>query len=256
MSYNFDNFLDLLTQYVLNIGLQLLILFNNIKTHMELSYHKLYIDNDLFHRCIDQFHDSLYHVKQSSMSHLIEPPFSYFKICYKDINYKEEYVNADSLIYGTKTTEVLSTLITKYKSIFYLIEPIIQKNELEYLVLLHYRNLTHDYILSRLIHKDLPNAEAIDIIPVRNCFLSIEYSHLNMKTTISLNLDKRFLIAGNELFSPCFVLKCLNYQNEPYIFDNDYKLTILDTDIKDMVLTSDQYIRLTDTKYEVVKLIS
>ena len=69
-----------------------------------------------------------------------------------------------------------------------------------------------------------------------------------MKKVIPITIDNKFLVTGNELFSPCFILRCLNYQSEPYIFDTNYKLNILDSNIKEVVLNSDQYIRLSNKK--------
>jgi len=253
-----DDFVGQLTNHIVYVSIQLLLLYNYIKTHIGVNYNKLYINNESFHKYIDTIHVNSYYLKKMVLSYYIEPPFSYFKVCYKDHNYKEQYMNVDSILYETKTATTLSDLVSTYKNIFSVIKPIIQNNELEYLVLLHYRNLTDDYIISRLICDSHDNDSKCDVVcdvkPTRNCFLSIEYSHPTMETNISLNLDEKYLITGNELFSPCFVLKCLNYQNEPYVFDKDYKISILDSDIKNITIGSSQYIRLTDVKYEVLDL--
>lgn len=256
MVYNFDDFLEnYLKQYVINIGIQLILMFNIIKTHIGVNYNKLYTNNELFHKCIDTLQVNSYHMKKLTLPYYIEPPFSYFKVCYKDHSYKEQYMNIDSILYDTNTATTLSGLVSTYKNIFSVIKPIIKDNELEYLALLHYRNITDDYIISRLIYDNVDKCEEVcDVQPTRNYFLSIEYNHPNMKTTISLNLDKRYLITGNELFSPCFVLKCLNYQKEPYVFDKDYSLSILDSDIKNITIGSGEYIRLTDIKYEIINI--
>ena len=73
-----------------------------------------------------------------------------------------------------------------------------------------------------------------------------------MKNTIPITIDSKYLVTGNELFSPCFIFKCLNYQSEPYVFDTNYKINILDSNIKNIVLTSDQYIRLSSKTYEIL----
>jgi len=251
MVYNFDDILHNITQQIVKFGIQLVLVFNVIKTHVCMNYNKLYINNELFHKCIDTLQVNSYHVKKLALPYYIEPPFSYFKVCYKDHNYKEQYMNIDSILYDTNTATTLSGLVSTYKNMFSIIKPIIKKNELEYLVLLHYRNLTDDYIISRLLYD---NDNICDVKPTRNYFLSIEYEHPKMETAISFNLDKRYLISGNELFSPCFVLKCLNYQKEPYVFDKDYSLSILDSDIKNITIGSGNFIRLTENKYEVVEL--
>ena len=242
-------------KYLTYVGIQMIILLNLIATHTEVNYHKFYKNNLHFHRYIDTLHDNAYYMKRLAVPYYIEAPFSYFKVCYKDQIYKEDYINMDSILYDTKISPTMSGVHSTYTNIFSAIKPMIKTNELEYLILLHYRNLTYDYILVRLIstsNKFDNVVDTCDAVPAKNCFLSIEYTHPNMKNTISLNLDKRYLIAGNELFSPCFVLKCLNYQKEPYVFDNDYELVFLDSDINSTTLSSNQFIRLTDTKYEVI----
>lgn len=248
-----------LMRYLSYIGIQLLFLINMLQTYLEINYNNLYNNNVSFHKFIDAIDDNLYSLKKLTAPHYIEPPFSYFKVCYKDTTYKEEYMNMDSILYDTKTADTLNDLVSAYKNIFSTIKPIIKKNELEYLTLLHYRNITDDFIVSKLICNDDADDEyniLCDTIPTRNFFLSIEYQHPKMNNTITLNLDKRYLITGNELFSPCFVLKCLNYQNMPYIFDNNYKLVILDSDINTTTLKSTQYIRLSNLKYEVIDIKS
>ena len=254
----FNVFSEHFMRYLTYIGIQMLFLCNIIMTHTEINYRKFYNNNDSFHKCIDTLHDNAYYVRCLTVPYYIEAPFSYFKVCYRDQIYKEEYINMDSILYDNKNSPTLSGLHSTYTKIFSVIKPMIKTNDLEYLALLHYRNLTYDYILTRVIFTD-DKCDAVtytcDTIPTKNYFLSIDYQHPNMKNTISLNLDKRYLIAGNELFSPCFVLKCLNYQKEPYVFDNDYKLIFLDSDINTTTLSSNQYVRLTNTKYEVVKVI-
>ena len=255
----FNVFNEKFMQYLTYIGIQMLFLINVIKTHSEINYHRFYKNNDSFHKFIDTLQDNTYYVQRLIMPYYIEAPFSYFKVCYKDHTYKEEYINMDSILYDKKISPALSGLDKAYRSIFSVIKPMIKTNDLEYLVLLHCRNLTYDYILARLMYADNKfNAfdNTCDTIPTKNYFLSIEYEHPNMKNSISFNFDKRYLIAGNELFSPCFVLKCLNYQNEPYVFDNDYKLIFLDSDINTTTLSSNQYIRLTNTKYDIIELKS
>lgn len=244
-------------RYLSYIGMQILFFINIVQTYLEINYNNLYNNSVSFHKFIDTIEDNLYSLKKLTVSHYTEPPFSYFKVCYKDITYKEEYMYMDSILYDTKTADTLNGLVSAYKNIFSTIKPIIKNNELEYLALLHYRNMTDDFIVSKLICNDDADDEyniVCDTIPTRNFFLSIEYQHPNMKHTISLNLDKRYLISGNELFSPCFVLKCLNYQDKPYVFDKNYKLALLDSDINNTTLKSNQYIRLSNLKYEIIDM--
>ena len=79
-------------------------------------------------------------------------------------------------------------------------------------------------------------------------FLAIEYSHPLMKYNITLHLDDSYIVVGNELFSSCFIKRMLDYQFKSYIFDNRYKLVIIDNDTNEYVLTYNTYMNLERSK--------
>jgi len=79
-------------------------------------------------------------------------------------------------------------------------------------------------------------------------FLAIEYSHPLMKYNITLYLDDSYIVVGNELFSSCFIKRMLDYQFKSYIFDNRYKLVIIDNDTNEYVLTYNTYMNLERSK--------
>jgi hypothetical protein len=80
-------------------------------------------------------------------------------------------------------------------------------------------------------------------------FLSVEYLHYKMAKPVPLDVTKNMCMVGNHLFSPEFVFKCLKYQNESYTFDLRYVLHIMDNNLNEFVLASNQYIELTETSY-------
>ncbi len=122
----------------------------------------------------------------------------------------------------------------------------------------HVRNRFVDSFVSRIIdNKSTDNDEVNDICSLdktRNFFLNINYSHPDMIESITIDLDKRFLIKGNELFSPCFILRLLNYQSKPFEFDNKYVLKLLDSSINNIELKYNQYIQLGSEDYKVCNL--
>ena len=64
------------------------------------------------------------------------------------------------------------------------------------------------------------------------------------------------LYLGNELFRPAFVLWMLEndrFINE-YVFDENYVLTVLDQNIEEYHLTSDQYIVLGEDDFVVKRI--
>jgi len=102
--------------------------------------------------------------------------------------------------------------------------------------------------------KDGEKAIEIPLVPCKFSFLSIQYTHPLMDETIYIDLDKQFYYSKNEILSPLFIQRCLEYQPANYHFDMDYELHIIDNDIETFSLNSNQYILLSETKYEIVNL--
>jgi hypothetical protein len=85
---------------------------------------------------------------------------------------------------------------------------------------------------------------------VASPFLSVEYTHPEMNEAIELKMDAGFFREGNELFTPAFVLRALEYQSSFYYFDENYKVRIMDTCCNIIELDSNKYIVITDKGYE------
>jgi hypothetical protein len=91
--------------------------------------------------------------------------------------------------------------------------------------------------------------ESVHNIPIAESkiyFLSVEYSHPSMKSTITLNIPRSMMLIGNQLLSPAFVRRCLEYQSESYIFDEHYTIHIMDATIKQFTLIYTQYMQLNE----------
>jgi len=57
-------------------------------------------------------------------------------------------------------------------------------------------------------------------------FLSIEYKHPQMETSIEIKMNKSWFYTGNVLFTPTFVLRALKHQSLQFFFDMDYKYVL------------------------------
>jgi hypothetical protein len=88
-------------------------------------------------------------------------------------------------------------------------------------------------------------------VPSKIRFLSIEYYHPKMSNSISITLDKRYLYADNEIFSYTFIHRELKHQTRNYVFDSNYILKIMDSNIKMIHLTYGKYLRLNPYGYEI-----
>lgn len=86
-------------------------------------------------------------------------------------------------------------------------------------------------------------------------FIHIEYTHPEMKDSVELKLASGFYLSGNELFSPAFILSLLEKQNQVYHFDMNYELKLLDSNMKDINIKSNQYVKIDSETEYVVKEI-
>ena len=83
-------------------------------------------------------------------------------------------------------------------------------------------------------------------------FISIEYTHPLQETPVDIKLDHRCYTIGNELFSPAFILHALENQPEPYHFDMDYEVNLIDGQVKNVSINSEQYILIdSENTYDV-----
>jgi hypothetical protein len=85
--------------------------------------------------------------------------------------------------------------------------------------------------------------------------LSVQYTH-PLCRPIALTIPENMMTVGNELFSPSFVLRCLQYQGQSYFFDYQYKIQIIDDSITEVELNSQQYVVLGKHRYEIKTVVS
>jgi hypothetical protein len=83
-------------------------------------------------------------------------------------------------------------------------------------------------------------------------FISIEYTHPDMTHSIELKLEDGYYVDGNELFTPAFVLRVLEYQSDSYFFDNRYKIRILDSECSIIDFGFETHLLLKDDGYLII----
>jgi len=107
---------------------------------------------------------------------------------------------------------------------------------------------------------NIPNTckDSLSILTISNLrsevsFFLIEFiSSSKWYSPISLSIPKEMLMVGNELFSPAFLLRLLEHQKEPFYFDDNYQLVLVDHNLVSFVLTSNQYIQLNLSTYDII----
>ena len=85
---------------------------------------------------------------------------------------------------------------------------------------------------------------SLELEPSQYRFLSVSYTHPSMVYTIDLEIPSVMMMVGNELLSPCFVKRCLEYQSRPYVFDLCYKVHVIDQEVQCFTLTCEEYIQI------------
>jgi hypothetical protein len=104
------------------------------------------------------------------------------------------------------------------------------------------------FYISRRGHVEISNL-TLDKSKVH--FLSIEYTHPDMNESIELQLDRSWFVVGNEIFTSTFILRVLNYQSQLFVFDEKYKIKIMDENCNIIEFGEEKYMVITEDEYEV-----
>ena len=93
----------------------------------------------------------------------------------------------------------------------------------------------------------------VDIIVSNTSFISIEYTHPKLDKPLSIKLPRSYFVVGNEILSDIFVCRYLSYEYGKHVIfeDMDYKLNIIDSNIKILSIGKDKSIELTENGYSV-----
>lgn len=115
---------------------------------------------------------------------------------------------------------------------------------------------------SRVLRLDQLTTMPIDIIdrtPSTVRFLSINYTHPKMDFDVPLELPKSIFFVGNQILCATSVLRMLEYtwgkSGMKYVFDMNYKLKIMDRNIKYAELSSNEYIELDVDSWTLCEII-
>ena len=98
--------------------------------------------------------------------------------------------------------------------------------------------------------------QAAQLIPSDVRFLCIQYLHPQMKgSPIELTIPPGMMMVGNQLLTPAFVLRLLEHTvgtHYGFMFDLNYTLSIMDSQIRMFNLSSTEFVVLDETTYTIV----
>ena len=86
-------------------------------------------------------------------------------------------------------------------------------------------------------------------------FVFVEYYHPRMFNTIEFPIHHNEYVIGNQILSQAYVLRRLELLNIYYIFDSEYEIRLMDHNVDDIIITSDQYVEIRKDNYKIKKLI-
>jgi hypothetical protein len=69
-----------------------------------------------------------------------------------------------------------------------------------------------------------------------------------------LDVPRGFMNVGNQILSPAFVHRCLEYQNKPYYFDMNYTLKIMDSCTETYEMSSEEMVVFEKMGFRIVKI--
>ena len=87
--------------------------------------------------------------------------------------------------------------------------------------------------------------------------LSITYKAIDLSREthpISIELPASMWVIGNELFTPCFVRRCLEYQETPFVFSKNYEIAIMDANVNTITFNQEQYIEVSSDNVEIKQM--
>jgi hypothetical protein len=162
---------------------------------------------------------------------------------------KETYIYPNT--YEITTEMVEDTMNTCFKNIYkkclYKLED--SANIRDFLIIMKSNHVKNVKICS-ITNKDNLLRLSNDYSDVR--FLTIQYTHPKMNYTININLPNDYFICNNEILSNTFVKMWLEHQPIKYEYDMNYLIKIIDYNINQIDLTSNQFIVIYKNQYNII----
>lgn len=218
-------------------------------------YGKQYINRQYNqHKMVKWTIDSIYKVHAYFIHYKIEPfqniwcnEIAIYKNTISDSNSKTPLyrLNEKYLFYDENKESFDNSTVT------YIIYGQLTKYSVPVNVLIYFKN-NDKIILRNKMNMVQYNNTTYKYIYTTYRFITVQYIYKNF--IITLDLPKSLYVVDNILMTPEFVYRCLSYQKDPFVFDYDYTLKLIDHNINIIELKSNQCILLEKDKYKVVLL--
>lgn len=246
-----EDFYEKINIWALNLSAQLLWNWNNILVFCERNAEKIYNENILIRNSCDCIKDTTENIFNNTLK---EPNVDFWlstaQIVQDCLEEQCDFLYLDSYKiitiienYETPISDTTDFITDVMKKDFEIFE---NKNNICYICFVqnnYYVYLDSDFITNTF------NTSKTNVF-----ILSIFYSHPNMEESIELHIPEGMFLVKNKLFNAAFVLRCLKMQNEPYFFNKDYTITILDSSINSYVIRYGECLNILQNSIETILL--
>jgi len=251
------------------LALNCIILYSRVVTYIGQQFNKLCESNHTIHMFSGSIGRMVGFVSKLISNHSNEPDMAdWLNESYVVVNvpvgpveysYDETYTLLENCILldpSVNENPICKKMVNIYQSA--ITNVILSTSKLEGLVILKYID---NYIFrkvskSALTFPRISKPITVDSIQFKQShvkFLGVTYSHPKMTNKIDIEIPKTMCMVDNEILSPAFVLRCLKYQSQPYFFDMNYEINIIDGDINSYKIRSNQYAVLGERDVRIVE---
>jgi len=268
-----DYYRTQITSFLLNSSFQLITIYNDIKKHVIETTNYLYQEYPYFRMSFDYLNNLYYVFYSKLVSHKVDPFVENWGGVYTcDLNNR---LLSDVIVlnrnYTIKTLEraneyaddmklslindlYINSINDDFSIMFFESFDKYISNETKiqntFLILMKTKHI----YFSRVVTNNSYIYKELTVCKTPKFFMCVEYTHPEMKNKILIPIEKEYYFVGNELLSSVFVLKFLEYQPEPYVFDKNYIIEIMDNNMNTFRLKNNQYVSLEKDGYKVMSV--
>lgn len=241
--------------YINRLILNLFLLYCRFVTNLKYIYNHCYEYNSSIKKWMDDVY-YWYSVSKGAMLGLrVEPNSKYWisSCCLSSQVLSNEY-EMDEYIFPMSEDRSIETII-KYLDNMYEISKNYLKRNVGYNDFLFVIS-DGEYQHYRICNKDVNIAPtSLSREPAFVSFINIEiYIEGHKKSPFYVLLNRDVYLVDNVLFTPTFVKRLLEYNVGSNVFDINYTIKLMDSDIRFLTLNSSQYIVLEKNGYRVVNV--
>ena len=235
---------------MINISINSFIYFSKFSVYCETEFQNIYETNSYFKKSVDvivystnYFFDFMSYKRKEPK----EKTWINIICLLEDLKYIESYKILDESINNSNFQEE----VVKAKDLTLESNCFNQKIK-DIVIISKFQNnyLIWNEQMSKHIPEKINNNP--DECKIYKKILSVSYNHPLMDESIDITRNvKKLLNINSVAFTPAFILHCLEYQDNMYVFDKKYKIHIIDNEVNEYIIHFNECLLIFDEKIEI-----